>query len=64
MGTNQKNTPTRQSEQDDQKAQFKQFVEGTAAAREHPARKDEKATGTHQYMDEQNKLIDQHNLRK
>ncbi|MCZ8520425.1 MULTISPECIES: hypothetical protein [Paenibacillus] len=36
------------------------FVESTAAA----GSKHEKATGTHTAPNEQNKLIDQHNLRK
>ncbi|PZE20049.1 hypothetical protein [Paenibacillus xerothermodurans] len=44
-------------------ANLKSFVESMADA-EHPTRKDEKATGTNKHMDQQNRMIDQHNLRK
>jgi hypothetical protein len=62
MVSNPKNTPNHNGK-DDHSSDFKAFVEGTAAE-EHPDRKHEKATGTNKYMDKQNNMIDQHNLRK
>jgi hypothetical protein len=63
MVSDQKNTPIDHNGKDEQSANFKAFVKGTEAA-EHRERKQEKATGTHKFIDQQNKLIDQHNLRK
>jgi hypothetical protein len=63
MVPDQKKMPIDQSGKDEQSASFKAFVEGAGGA-EHPERNEQKATGTNNYMDQQNKMIDQHNLRK
>ncbi|WP_169306717.1 hypothetical protein [Cohnella pontilimi] len=63
------NTGQHQSEADHQdkirkSAQFKAFVEGTGDAWRHPEREEQRAAGTRGPIDQQNKLIDQHNQRK
>lgn len=61
MGTDKNNSP--QPHQGDSSQELKAFVERVAGDT-HPERKQEKATGTNKLNSEQNKLIDQHNLRK
>lgn len=63
MVPDQKKMPIDHNGKDEQSSNFKGFVEGTQGA-QHPEWKQEKATGTNKYIDQQNKLIDQHNLRK
>ncbi|MFC4779261.1 hypothetical protein ACFO9Q_20910 [Paenibacillus sp. GCM10023252] len=63
MVVNQKQMPMRQGETDEPKNALRSYVEG-AEARDYQVRKHERPSGTHQYMDEQNKMIDKVNLRK
>ncbi|KIL34212.1 hypothetical protein SD71_21395 [Cohnella kolymensis] len=63
MVPDQKKIPTKHNGKDERSANFKAFVEGKQGAG-HPEWKQDKATGTNNFMDQQNKLIDQHNLRK
>jgi hypothetical protein len=63
MNSNPKHAPADHQERDEQSSQFKAFVEGTEPLR-HPDREDQHATGTRGAIDQQNKMIDQHNLRK